>query len=63
MSCLLEALFESKTYHLNPSLTILNHLLLDLSTVDLISIVHMNKIWVEVLNQQINFEVWCPGGQ
>ena len=38
----------------------LNCLLLDLTVIDLISIVHMDKIWVEIAK---NFEMRTSGGR
>ena len=50
---------KSTTNHLNLSPMFLNCLLLDLTVIDLISIVHMDKIWVEIAK---NFEMRTSGG-
>ena len=52
--------FDSTTNHLNLSPMFLNCLLLDLTVIDLISIVHMDKIWVEIAK---NFEMRTSGGR
>ena len=51
MSCVLKTKFDSTTNHLNPSVSpmFLNCLLLDLTVIiDLISIVHMDKVLVKI---------------
>ena len=44
----LKSTFDSTINHLNLSPMFLNCLLLDLTVIDLMSIVHMDKIWVEI---------------
>ena len=55
----LKTTFDSTTNHLNLLPMFLNCLLLDLTVIDLISIVHMDKIWVEIAK---NFEMRTSGG-
>ena len=57
----LKSTFDSTTNHLSLSPMFLNCLLLDLTwtVIDLISIVHMDKIWVEIAK---NFEMRTSGG-
>ena len=56
----LKSTFDSTTNHLNLSPLFLNCLLLDLTVIDLMSIVHMEKIWVEIAK---NFEMRTSGGR
>ena len=56
----LKSTFDSTTNHLNLSPMFLNCLLLDLTVIDLMSIVHMDKIWVEIAK---NFEMRTSGGE
>ena len=51
--------FDSATNHLNLSPMLLNCFLLNLTVIDLISIVHMDKIWAEIAK---NFEMRTSGG-
>ena len=48
--------FDSTTNHLN--LSPMNCLLLDLTVIDLLSIGHMEKIWVQITK---NFGMWSRG--
>ena len=48
MSCVLKATFDSSTNNLDLSPMSLNRLLLDLTVIDLMSIVHLDRIWVEI---------------
>ena len=52
--------FDSTTDHLNLSPMFLNRLLLDLTVIDLVSIVHMGTIWVEIAKI---FEMRTSGGE
>ena len=56
----LKSTFDSKTNHLNLSPMFLDCLLLDLTVIDLMSIVHMDKIWVEIAKK---FEMRTSGGR
>ena len=56
----LKSTFDSTTNHLNLSPMFLNCLLLDLTVIDLMSIVHMDQIWVEIAK---NFEMRTSGGR
>ena len=56
----LKSTFDSTTNHLNLSPMFLSCLLLDLTVIDLMSIVHMDKIWVEIAK---NFEMRTSGGR
>ena len=56
---LLKTTFDSATNHLNLSPMFLNCLLLDLTVIDLISIVHIDTIWVEIAKI---FEMRTSGG-
>ena len=56
----LKSTFEPATDHLNLSPMFLNCLLLDRTVIDLMSIVHMDKIWVEILQKIL--KSGCPGG-
>ena len=60
MSCVLKTTFDSATNHLNLSPMFLNCLLLDLTVIDLISIVHLDTIWVEIAKI---FEMRTSGGR
>ena len=55
----LKSTFDSTTNHLNLSSMFQNCLLLDLTVIDLMSIVHMDEIWVEIAK---NFEMRTSGG-
>ena len=55
----LKSTFDSTTNHLNRSSMFLNCLLLDVTVIDLISIVHMDKIWAEIAKK---FEMRTSGG-
>ena len=55
----LKTTFDSTTNHLNLSPMFLNCLLLDLTIIDLMSIVYMDKIWVKIAK---NFEMRTSGG-
>ena len=59
MVCL-KSTFDSTTNHLNISPMFLNCLLLDLTVIDLTSIVHMDKFWVEIAKY---FEMRTSGGR
>ena len=52
-----ETTFDSATNHLNLSPMFLNYLLLDLTVIDLISIVHIDTICVEIA------KIWTSGGR
>ena len=58
----LKSTFDSTTNHLNLSPMFQNFLLLDLTVIDLMSIVqlHMDELWVEIAN---NFEMRTSGGR
>ena len=56
----LKSTFDSTTNHLNLSPMFLNCLLLDLTVLDLMSILHMDKIWVEIAKK---FEMRTSGGR
>ena len=58
----LKSTFDSTTNHLNLSPMFQNCLLLDLTVIDLMSIVqlHMDEVWVEIAN---NFEMRTSGGR
>ena len=60
VSYVLKSTFDSTTYHLNLSPMFLNCLLLDLTVIELMSIVRMDKIWVEIAK---NFEMRTSGGR
>ena len=53
----LKSTFDSTTDHLNLSPMFLNCLLLNLTVIGLISIVHMDKIWVEIAKKFGNADV------
>ena len=55
----LKTTLDSTTNHLNLSPMFLNCLLLDLTVIDVISIVHIDTIWVEIAKI---FECGRPGG-
>ena len=48
MSCVLKTTFDSSTNNLDLSPMFQNRLLLDLTVIDLMMIVHLDKIWVEI---------------
>ena len=56
----LKTTFDSTTNHLNLPSMFLNCLLLDVTVIDLMSIVHMDKIWVEIAKK--NLKCGRPGG-
>ena len=56
----LKSTFDSTNNHLNLSPMFLNCLFLDLTVIELMSIVHMDKIWVEIAK---NFEMRTSGGR
>ena len=48
MSCVLKTTVDSSTNNLDQSPMFLTSLLLDLTVIDLMIIVHSDKIWVEI---------------
>ena len=58
----LKTTFDSTTNHLNLSSVFLNCLLLELTVIDLISIVHRDTIGVEIAKKNWNADVRGEGG-
>ena len=59
MYCELKDNIRLRNLSLNRSLRFLNRLFLDIAVIDLMSIVHVDKIWVEIVK---NFEMRTSGG-
>ena len=60
MSCVLKTTFDSSTNNLDLSPISLNRLLLDVTVIDLMSIVRLDRIWVEIAKK---FEMRTSGGR
>ena len=57
---MLKTTFDSSTNNLDLSPMSLNRMLLDLTVIDLMSIVHLDRIWVEIAKK--NLKCGRPGG-